>query len=172
MEKEDRKITSLPRRTVEQMLNEFKTHWRNYIYQSLAATVATLIILIVLTMENAVVIASIAASIFIVFTMPNAISARKRAILGGHWVGLLLGSFWAIIPQPYQFVSILVYSLAVGTTMLVMVIFDVEHPPAAGTALGIAMTGFSWGVGTAIISSTIVLVLIRQLFKPYLKDLV
>lgn len=172
MDKKEQKITSLPRRTLEQMLFEFRAYWRNYIYQSLAATLATLIILVILTMENAVVVASIAASIFIVFAMPNAVSARKRAILGGHWVGLVCGSIWAIFPQPFLFVSILVYSLAVGTTMLVMVVFDVEHPPAAGTALGIAMTGFSWGVGTAIVSSTIVLILIRELFKPYLKDLV
>lgn len=172
MANKETKDKSLPRRTLEQMFAEFKENWRNYIYQSLAATIATLIILSVLSMENAVVVASIAASIFIVFTMPNAVSARKRAILGGHWFGLVLGSFWAIIPQPYQFVSIIVYSLAVGTTMLAMVIFDVEHPPAAGTALGIAMTGFSLGVGIAIISSTVILALISQLFRPYLKDLV
>ena len=154
------------------MMIEFIMFWKNYIFQSLAATIATMIILIVLSIENAVVIASIAASIFIVFTMPNAISARKRAILGGHWWGLVLGSIWALVPQPYQFVTILVYSLAVGTTMLAMVIFDMEHPPAAGTALGVAITGFSWNIGIAVVTSTVILVIIRQIFRPYLKDLV
>ncbi len=154
------------------MIINFIMFWKNYIFQSLAATIATLIILIVLNLENAVVVASIAASIFIVFTMPNAISARKRAILGGHWIGLTLGSFWAIIPTPYHFMSIIVLSLAVGTTMFIMVVFDMEHPPAAGTALGVAITGFSWGVGIAVITSTIILVIIQRIFKPYLKDLV
>jgi len=163
---------NLPKRTLNHMMIEFLMFWKNYIFQSLVATAATLIILVILTMENAVVVASIAASIFIVFTMPNAISARKRAILGGHWWGLLFGSIWTLVPQPYQFVSLVVYSLAVGTTMLAMVIFDMEHPPACGTALGVAVTGFSWGVGIAVISSTIILVIIRQIFKPYLKDLV
>ena len=154
------------------MLIEFMMHWKNYIYQSLAATVATMVILFALSMENAVVVASIAASIFIVFTMPNAISARKRAIIGGHWIGLFFGSIWTLIPQPYSFISIIVFSLAVGTTMFTMVLFDMEHPPAAGTALGVAITGFSWNVGIAIITSTIILVIIRTVFKPYLKDLV
>lgn len=171
-EKSDSKKPFLTRRTLNQMVEEFKHDWKHYVYQSSAATVATLIILIVLTMENVVVVASIAASIFIVFAMPQAISARKRAILGGHWWGLLLGSLWALFPQPFEFVSILIYSLAVGTTMLAMVIFDMEHPPAAGTALGVAITGFSWNVGIAIVTSTIILALIQKLFKPYLRDLV
>ena len=154
------------------MIIEFMMNWKNYIFQSLAATIATMIILFALSLENAVVIASIAASIFIVFAMPNAVAARKRAIIGGHWFGLALGSLWALIPQPYHFISIIVFSLAVGTTMLAMVIFDMEHPPAAGTALGVAITGFSWNVGIAIITSTILLAIIRTVFRPYLKDLV
>lgn len=154
------------------MIIEFMMSWKNYIFQSLAATIATMIILLALSLENAVVVASIAASIFIVFAMPNAVSARKRAIIGGHWFGLALGSLWALIPQPYHFISIIVFSLAVGSTMLAMVIFDMEHPPACGTALGIAITGFSWNVGIAIITSTILLVIIRTVFRPYLKDLV
>ena len=56
--------------------------------------------------------------------------------------------------------------------MFLMVVFDMEHPPACGTALGVAMTGFSWGVALAIITSTVVLALIKTGFKPYLKDLV
>jgi CBS-domain-containing membrane protein len=154
------------------MMIEFIMFWKNYVFQSLAATIATMLILLTLSMRDAVIVASIAASIFIVFTMPNSVSARKRAIIGGHLLGLIFGSFWALIPQPYPFVSIIVFSLAVGTTMLAMVIFDVEHPPAAGTALGVAITGFSWNVGIAIITSTILLVFIRTVFRPYLRDLV
>ena len=161
-----------PTRTLNQMIINFIMYWKNYVYQSLAATIATMIILLALSLENAVVVASIAASIFIVFTMPNAISARKRAIIGGHWIGLFFGSVWTLIPQPYHFISIIVFSFAVGTTMLAMVIFDMEHPPAAGTALGVAITGFSWEVGIAVITSTILLAIIRTVFRSYLKDLV
>ncbi len=174
MENQERNILrpKIPRRTLNQMIIEFKMYWKNYVFQSVAATIATMIILLVLSLENAVVVASIAASIFIIFAMPNSVSARKRAIIGGHWIGLFFGSMWTLIPQPYYFISIFVFSLAVGSTILVMVIFDMEHPPAAGTALGVAITGFSWNVGIAIITSTILLVIIRSVFKPYLKDLV
>ena len=169
-----RKLTrpKFPKRTIEQMLIDLIKYWKNYIYQSLAATIATMLILLILSLEHAVVVASIAASIFIVFTMPNAVSARKRAIIGGHWIGLFFGSVWTLIPQPYNLISILVFSLAVGSTMFAMVVFDMEHPPAAGTALGVAITGFSWNVGIAVITSTILLAIIRTVFKPYLRDLV
>jgi CBS-domain-containing membrane protein len=161
-----------PTRTLDNMIVEFRTNWKNYIYQSLAATIATMLILFALSLENAVVIASIAASIFIVFAMPNAAAARKRSIIGGHWIGLFFGSLSMLVPQPYHFISIIVFSLAVGSTMFSMVVFDMEHPPAAGTALGVAITGLSWNVGIAIITSTILLAIIRTVFRPYLKDLV
>jgi CBS-domain-containing membrane protein len=161
-----------PTRTLNNMIAEFMLNWKHYIFQSLAATIATMIILFALSLENAVVIASIAASIFIVFAMPNAAAARKRSIIGGHWIGLFFGSMSTLIPQPYHYISIIVFSLAVGLTMLSMVVFDMEHPPAAGTALGVAITGFSWNVGIAIITSTILLAIIRTVFRPYLKDLV
>ena len=161
-----------PKRTLDQMLIEFKMHWRNYVYQSLFATFAVLIILAILKFENAVVVASIAASVFIVFTMPNAISARRRAIIGGHCIGMIIGSIIAFMAPSIFIFSIILYSLAVGITMFLMVVFDMEHPPACGTALGVALTGFSWGVALAIITSTVVLALIKTGFKPYLKDLV
>jgi CBS-domain-containing membrane protein len=147
-------------------------YWKNYVFQSAAATLATMIILFILTMENVVVVASIAASIFIVFAMPKGISARKRAVLGGHTLGLIFGSLLALVPHHNDFISIVIYSLAVGFTMLFMVIFDMEHPPACGTALGVAITGFSWNIGIAVISSIVVLAIIQRVFKPYLKDLV
>lgn len=161
-----------PTRTLNNMIVEFKMYWKNYIFQSLAATMSAMLILLALSLRDAVIIASIAASIFIVFAMPNSVSARKRAIIGGHWIGLAVGSLWALVPTSHHFISILVLSLAIGTTMLIMVVFDMEHPPAAGTALGVAMTGFSWNIGIAIITSTIMLAIIRTVFKPYLKDLV
>jgi len=63
------------------------------------------------------------------------------------------------------------YSLAVGTTIFTMVVIDVEHPPAAGTALGVAITGISLDVFIAVNMSIILLSLIRKFFKPYIRDL-
>ena len=140
--------------------------------QSILAMVAIFIVLLVLSLEHAVVIASIGASAFVVFAMPNSVSSRPRSLIGGQLVGLLVGSIFGLFMFDSSIGQMLAYSFAVGTSIFLMVVLDMEHPPAAGTALGVAITGFSNEVALALITSSIILSLIHQLFKPYLRDLV
>ncbi len=128
--------------------------------------------LIILTVEHAVVIASIGASAFIVFAMPRNITARPRRVIGGHLVGFLSGSLLALIPHTTVHASILVYSLAVGLSILLMGAFGFGHAPASGTALGVAIGGFSAGALIAVVTSSILLSLTGYLLKKYLRDLV
>ncbi|MGB2876810.1 MAG: HPP family protein, partial [Dehalococcoidales bacterium] len=127
--------------------------------------------LLLLNLEHVVVIASIGATAFIVFTMPRNVTAAPRRVIGGHIVGFICGSAVAVIPHPTALTAIIIYSLAVGTTIFLMVALDVEHPPAGGTALGVAITGFSVSVMVAVLTSSIVLSLAHRFFKKYLKDL-
>ena len=150
---------------------EFKALWKNYLYQSLLATVVVFIVLFVLNIEHAVVIASIGASAFIVFTMPGNITAKPRRVIGGHLVGLLSGSLCALIPHHSLFPAIVIYALAVGISICLMVAIDVEHPPASGTALGVAITGFSYEILLAVLTSSIVLSLAHRFCKKFLRDL-
>jgi len=149
----------------------FPILWKNYIYQSLLAAIVVFIILLILTIENAVVIASIGATAFIIFTMPRNITARPRRVIGGHMVGLLSGSLCALIPHSSTLASISVFALAVGISICLMVALDFEHPPASGTALGVAITGFSPGVIIAVVTSSIVLSLAHHFSNKFLKDL-
>ncbi len=145
--------------------------WKNYIYQSLIATIIIFIILLMLDRENAVVIASIGSSAFIVFTMPRMITARPRRLIGGHIIGLISGSLCALIPHTATITSISVFALAVGISMFLMVALDFEHPPASGTALGVAITGFSVSVMLAVVTSSLVLSLAHHFSRRFLKDL-
>ena len=150
---------------------EFKRLWKNYLYQSFLATIVVFIVLLLLNMEHAVVIASIGATAFIVFTMPRNVTAAPRRVIGGHLIGLFSGSLCALIPHSSILPSIVVYSLAVGISILLMVALDAEHPPAGGTALGVAITGFSPNVMIAVLTSSIVLSLAHRFCKKFLKDL-
>jgi CBS-domain-containing membrane protein len=154
------------------MIEEFRLFWKNYIFQSLLAALTTSIILLLLSMEHAVIIASIGASAFIVFAMPTNITARPRNVIGGHLIGLLCGSVCALIPQPSSLHSAIVYSLAVGLSFFLMVIANAEHPPASGTALGVAITGFSLDAMAAVITSTVILSLAHHFLRPFLRDLI
>ena len=53
-----------------------------------------------------------------------------------------------------------------------MVVFDLEHPPAAGTALGMTLVGDISSSSFAILISVILLAFISYVAKPFLRDLV
>ncbi|MBL7014642.1 MAG: HPP family protein [Candidatus Marinimicrobia bacterium] len=158
---------------MEFMDEKFPKYWKNYVYQSLFAALSVFFITLVLNFEHAVVIASIGSTAFIVFSMPNNISAQPKRIIGGHVFGFFIGSCFAVFPWiDILLFGALWYALSVGLTLFVMVITDTEHPPAAGTALGMTIVGYSNEAGVAIITSVILLALIHYFAKPFIKDLV
>ena len=160
------------KRTIAQMKKELRLYWRNYVLQSLLATFVMVIVLMFLSLENVVVVASIGSTAFVIFALPKSITAEPRNVIGGNLVGLVSGSVCALIPQPIYMASVIAFALAVGLSIFIMVVTDTEHPPASGLALGVAITGFTWNVGIAVITAAIVLSLVHHLCKPMIKDLV
>jgi CBS-domain-containing membrane protein len=146
---------------------EFRLHWKNYLLQSILAMLSIFIVLYFLSLRHAVIIASIGATAFIIFAMPDSITAQPRNVIGGQLVGLFFGFLFSLFPQ----YSIFAYSLAVGVSIFTMVVIDMEHPPAAGTALGVAIAGITLEVFVAVIMSIILLSIIHVCFKPYIRDL-
>ena len=65
----------------------------------------------------------------------------------------------------------MLYAGAVGLSIFIMVVTDTEHPPASGTALGVAIQGFNFKVIIAVLASAVILSLVHTLFKRHLKDL-
>lgn len=159
------------KKSLIKMDKEFRLHWKHYVLQSMLATLSVFMVLYFLSLQDAVIIASIGATAFIVFAMPDSITAQSRNVIGGHIVGLFCGFLFSLIPHSALLFSILIYSLAVGTSIFVMVVTDTEHPPAAGTALGVVMTGISFQVLIVVVMSIVILSAVHRLFKPYLKDL-
>jgi len=159
------------KKSISRTANELRWFWRNYVFQSLFATFAIFIVLLYLGLQEAVIIASLGATAFVVFAMPKSITAKTRNVVGGHVVGLISGALCALIPHPTLLLSAIVYSFAVGLSIFIMVIIDTEHPPASGTALGVAIRGFSLNVTIAVVTSVIILSLIHRLSRRHLRDL-
>ena len=159
------------RRSVLKMIEEFRLYWKHYVLQSLFATVAVFVVLCFLSLQNAVIIASLGASTFIVFAMPDSITAKPRNVIGGHLVGLFWGFAFSLVPHAAAIGSLAGYALAVGLSIFTMVVTDTEHPPASGTALGVAITGMHPDVLITVVLSIVLLSLIHHFFKPYLRDL-
>ena len=152
--------------------SKFFKHWRKYLIQSSYA-VAT-VFLITITLSNSpVIIASISATAFIVFTMLNTIAAEPKRIIGGHFLGFFIGLCFAVFPFiDAVFFKALWFSLLFGMTILFMVFLDLEHPLAAGTALGMTLIAYSSTSVTTIFIRDLFLATVGHLSKSYLKDLV
>ena len=158
-------------RSATNMFEEFRRYWKHYVFQCLLATFVVFIVLLALSLKNAVIISSIGATAFIIFAMPKMVTANPRNVIGGHATGLIIGSLCFLIPHSTVFYAALSYSLAVGLVIFIMVVTDTEHPPAAATALGFAMSGFSLSTAIALISSILVLPFVHYFFRHHLKDL-
>ena len=148
--------------------DKFKKLWKNYLLQSLLAATALLILVLVLGRDKMVVISAMGATAFIVFATPKSYSAQTRNVIGGHLVGLASGAIFYFTALPY----LLEYPLAVGIAIFVMVALDVEHPPAAGTALAVVINEVSPEAFVTIMVSALVLSQCRYYLRNYLKDLV
>jgi len=159
----------------------FKRAPKSYIMQSLLAVVAVAIILyFVEVLTHAAIVAALGASAFIVFAMPHSITAKSRRLIGGHIVGIISGTFcyYVFLSGPlgklitsWEFTTLFIYALAVGLSIFLMAITNTEHPPAAGTALGIVGHVWSYEVVIFVLLCAISLAIVRRLFRSRLRDL-
>jgi CBS-domain-containing membrane protein len=125
-------------------------------------------------------LAVIASTAFILFALPENRTANPRNVLGGHAAGLLVGLAFALFLDDAATASSLVggdllfplsAALSVGASMFVMAATNTEHPPAAGTALGLVFRGFDWHILLFVVFSVTVLVLTHVILRSKLKNL-
>ena len=147
---------------------KFKKLWKYYIWQSFLAAGSFFIILLILDKQKIVVISAMGATAFIVFAMPNAVSAHSRNVIGGHLVGLILGMVFYYVEIPYLFE----FPLVVGLAIFIMAVLNVEHPPAVGTALAVLINEVSPDVSFIIIATALTLSICHYYLRHHLKDLV
>jgi len=160
----------------------FKQSPKSFIIQSVLAVITVAIILyFVEVLTHAAIVAALGASAFVVFAMPRSITARSRSLIGGHIVGLLSGTVchYVFLAGPLgkfingaEFAVIFIYALAVGLAIFLMVITNTEHPPAAGTALGIVAHPWSHEIIIFVLAFAVGLAIVRKLFGSRLRDLV
>lgn len=154
---------------------------KSYILQSLMAVIAVAVILFfVETMTHAAIVAALGASSFIVFAMPKTVAAEPRRLIGGHITGIICGlaCYYSCYTGPAEtffcsseIIHWLPAAFAVGLSILLMTVFNFEHPPAAGTALGIVTHEWTWQTIIFIVVFAVSLAIVGTLLKKYLKNL-
>lgn len=148
-----------------------RSTWKAALVQSSLASGAIFLTFLVLRLEHAAAVASMGATAFIVFIMPESLTARPKNVVGGHLIGLAAGSLCSLLPVPSALHVMLACSLAVGLSLLLMVVTGTQHPPAAGTALAVALAGASTGILVGVLVSAIVLASFHAVLKKRLVNL-
>ena len=154
---------------------EAHTRVYSYLFQ---CGLATIFLIAVLLLHDAVlraaIIVAVASSAFIIFVVPDSVAATPRRVIGGHVVAIIIGTIFAAIAGPHEdssyFVDIMA-ALSVGLSILVMVSTNTEHPPAAGTALGLVIHGWSVPVVIFVLVSVLVLSIIRIVLRHKMVNL-
>ena len=124
--------------------------------------------------------AAIASTTFIIFVIPHRIAASPRKVVVGHLTAVIVGSIISGILSAFgvdtfagdsRFTFYVAAAVSVGFSIFLMVITDIEHPAAAGTALGLVIPGWSWSAVVFIISGAIILSAVRFILRPKMVNL-
>ena len=116
----------------------------------------------------------VASSAFTVFVVPDSVAATPRKVVGGHFAAIviamiIIGILSIFGVQGYEgssrFVVDIAAAMSVGIGIIVMVVTNTEHPPAAGTSLGLIIHSFDWASIIFILSSVVLLSVLRLLLR-------
>ncbi|KYK21749.1 hypothetical protein AYK24_03050 [Thermoplasmatales archaeon SG8-52-4] len=161
---------------------KFKTNPLKYIVQCFLATLTVLAVLLFLDVLNeTAIITALGASTFIVFVMPTQYSSDPRRLIGGYFVGLIVGFIFFLVSKseilnPFienqTTLLVIIGALSVGTSLFIMAVTNTEHAPAAGIALGLVINRWDYVTIIFIIIAIIWLASVRIILKKYLMDLI
>jgi len=136
---------------------KFKENKKLYFLQSALATFTIFLILLFLdVVTHTAIIATLGATAFVVFAMPHAYISKMRVLKGGYIIGMIVGGLCSYAANSHiiaingneEIAYIIFGGLAVGIAILLMVVTNTEHPPAAGMALGLVLN--KWDYKTII----------------------
>lgn len=157
---------------------KFSHNIKQYLFQSFLAFLFSFLLLLTFgTITEAAIVASIGSTIFIVFALPSAATAKKRNIIGGYLIGTFSGLTMSFLIKHLTFLgdtftTVLFASLAIGLSIFLMVIFDAEHPPASGIALGLAVQHYNEWTILFVLGSALILAGTKKILKKHLIDLI
>jgi CBS-domain-containing membrane protein len=160
----------------------FRRYWYSYLVQGFLATAAMLVILLFVdSIADAALVAGLGSSVVILFVHPSASAARPRSLIGGHAVGLVVGIGCSLLVfgsplgdlmEHSRFLSDLSLALSLGLVILIMAVTNTEHPPAAGTVLGMSLQAFDPVTTVVLVVAIIMLSMIQYFLRPHLHDLI
>jgi len=146
---------------------------------ALAGAIVLLLLLVMDTVTQTVLIASLGASAFIAFAVPLSLHSSPRHMIGGYLVGMAAGVTMSLLNISVDVqvaliehaTNIIFGALAMSVAMFLMVVTKTEHPPAAALALGLVLNEWNLLTLVVVLAGVILLSVIKRAVLPLLMDL-
>ncbi len=162
--------------------DKFRRNPLPYVIQCTLAGFMMIVILFVLNVvTETALIAALASSAFVSFTMPHSHFAKPRSLLGGYLVSSVIGIGCDLLSthphavglfQSPDASTIAFAAFAVSLSIFVMVITDTEHAPAAGLALGFVLNPWNSVTIVLILFSISFMATSKRILKRWMVDLI
>ena len=171
--------------------HKLKEHSPHLYIQPALAVVYVAFILFLLSLVDqkatllwAIGVGALSSSSYVVFVTPQAPVAKSRRILGGYFVGIttglvvhiILSKLYTLMPESSHFHASHLFwvsaAITVGLSMLMMIIFSVEHPPAVGVSLVLVLNLEGYMTLVLIFVGALLLACIKWLLRKWLINLI
>ena len=159
----------------------FRRHWKNYLLQCALCMLALLVVLLIVDVVlRAAIVVAIASTAFIVFVLPHSQASTPRRVIGGHFIAVVAGTLfsllylvpvWGDAAATSNVARDTIAVLTVGLSILIMVLTNTEHPPAAGTALGLVVAGWTVSAVLFVLLGAVILSSMHLALRPRLQNL-
>lgn len=131
-------------------------------------------------------VGSLASSAYIVFGRPSGASSRTVNLLGGYGIAIVVGELLRVVAMHFfslkmteftafgshAFFALAVFAmLAFVICFVVMLVFGLEHPPAAGLAVVLVIDLHDYAALVVIMAAVLLLAAMRELLGCWLRDL-
>ena len=160
---------------------KFKQNFWPYIWQ---CGLATFFMFVVLYFVDIVTypafLAVLGSTFFIMFTLPHSYASNPRPLIGGYIISAIVGVIFCLISRmPHiqsdfltkSFEMVLCGAFAVGFAIFFMVIFNAEHPPAAGLALALIINPWDYLTIIFLLCIIVLLAIIKKWLGNIMIDL-
>jgi CBS-domain-containing membrane protein len=159
---------------------KFRDNKLKYISQAVMCGLSVMVALQFFdVVHKPVILASFGASAFIAFTLPHRRVAGPKYLIGGYFIGVLVGAlihFVTLLPMNVYIYEKLIHTfaggIAVGLAMFLMSITNTEHPPAGGIALGFVVNDWTYHTIIQIMVGITIISMIQLILKKWMMDLI
>ena len=108
------------------------------------------------------ILGSFGASIFILMATPESPFAQTRALVGGHFVATLIG----LMSFNFLGSDLLFLGIALMLTVILMIVLEIPHPPAASNPIIVYLSFPDWGfILFPTLAGTILLLLLALTYN-------